>query len=156
MRATNETPERDARALQARVTGVSYQQIVEPMGYPDAQAAKEAVERALVATPREDHDEALMIELIRIDMLIFRTMKIVNATHYVINPGRGMVIDPITQEPLVDNDPNLRAIAIVKSLSERRAKLLGLDSASRHEILSLSSLDATIAEYEARLGRSRE
>lgn len=61
--------EREARALDLRLLGYSYDRIAREIGYAHRSAARKAVDRALKAIPREAALELRQIELERLDLL---------------------------------------------------------------------------------------
>lgn len=94
--------ERDAKALELRKAGSTFQQIADVCGYANAPRAHEAVTKAIRAIPREAAVEVRALELERLDRL---TLAVWDAAR---NGDRG-------------------AIDTVLRLMQRRSRLLGLD-----------------------------
>jgi uncharacterized small protein (DUF1192 family) len=144
-----ETAKRDAEAAQLRAEGKTYDQIAEALDFSDRSLARRAVERALAATVREPADELRQLELIRLDALWVEAVKVMTSEHITVNNGRVIEIDGV---PLKDDGPTLSAIDRLLKIMERRAKLVGLDSATKVEVLSVDALDREIAKLTAELG----
>jgi hypothetical protein len=49
-------------------------------------------------------------------------------------------------------DGNVRAVDTALRIIDRRCKLLGLDAPQRHEVFTMSAIEAEIARLEAELG----
>jgi hypothetical protein len=98
-----EVAERWAKALSLRKAGASYDQIARQLGYADASGAYLAVQKALLATIQEPADELRQMEIERLDMICLAIVAEVKKGH-------------------------LGAIDRWLKVSERRAKLLGLDA----------------------------
>lgn len=144
-----ETAKREAEAAALRSQGKTYDQIAEILDYSDRSAARKAVERALAAAVREPADEVRHLELIRLDALWVEAVKVMTTEHITVNNGRVIEVDGV---PLKDDGPTLSAIDRLLKIMERRAKLLGLDSAAKVEVLSVDALDREIAKLTAELG----
>jgi hypothetical protein len=148
------TRENDGRALEYRRRGLSYEQIAVQMGWRSVSSAYGAVQRALADGAREAAEEVRAIEAARLDDLTRVLTRIMATRHYVVSVGSGRIVrHPDTGEPLVDDGPVMHAVAGLLRISERRAKLLGLDAPTRHEVITLGHIDAEIARLEAELGR---
>ena len=117
--------DRHLQALELRKAGCTYQQIAEQLGYANAKGAHKAVASALKATLREPADALRELELARLDTMLLALWRKVQA-------GDEHAID--------------RALKI----SERRARLLGLDAPA--EPLTLELIEREIARLEAELG----
>jgi hypothetical protein len=144
-----ETAKRDAEAAQLRAEGKTYDQIAETLDFSDRSLARRAVERALAATVREPADELRQLELIRLDALWVEAVKVMTTEHITVNNGRVIEVDGV---PLKDDAPTLSAIDRLLKIMERRAKLVGLDSATKVEVLSVDALDKEIERLTAELG----
>lgn len=96
--------ERQRRALELRLAGVSYATIAEQLGYRDGSGAHRAVASALKRTLQEPANAVRKLELERLDKLLFALWPSRN------NPG---IVDRILR------------------IMERRAKLLGLDAPAK-------------------------
>lgn len=146
------TRERDARALEYRRRGLSYEQIATQMGWRAVSSAHAAVQRALTDTCREAAEEVRAIEAARLDELTRALYRVLATRHFVVSVGTGRVArHPDTNAPLIDDGPTMQAVAGLLRISERRAKLLGLDAPTRHEVVTLDVIDAEIARLSAEL-----
>lgn len=144
-----ETAKRDAEAAQLRASGKTYDQIADALGFSDRSLARRAVERALAATVREPADELRQLELIRLDALWVEAVKVMTTEHITVNNGRVIVVDGV---PLKDDGPTLSAIDRLLKIMERRAKLIGLDSPAKVEVMTIDALDREIEKLTAELG----
>jgi AcrR family transcriptional regulator len=117
----------DTEALKLRSRGFTYQQIADNMGCSKG-AAYQRVSRALAAIPAEAVDEYRRLEAERLDGLL------AIATHQAYTKKSLFAID--------------RVLAIM----DRRAKLLGLDSPVKHEVVTLDYVTAQINQLERELG----
>ena len=101
--------ERHLQALALRKAGATYQEIAKHLGYAHAKGAYTAVASALRATLREPADEVRELEVARLDSALLAVWRRVQV-------GDDKAIDRLLR------------------ISERRAKLLGLDAAIRKEL----------------------
>lgn len=148
---TIDTAERDADAARLRAQGKTYQTIAETLGWTHASAARKAVQRALVAVVQEAGDELRVLEVERLNDLLDRAYQVMDTVHYAHSAGKLIERYDAEQgrfEPLRDSAPILGAMDRVLKIMERRAKLLGLDAPTRHEVLTLEGIDAEIARLE--------
>lgn len=143
------TAVKDAEAATLRAGGHTYQAIADSLGYSHRDLARRAVARALAATMREPADELRQLELVRLDALWVEATKVMTTEHITVNNGRVIEVDGV---PLKDDAPTLQSIDRLLRIMERRAKLLGLDSAAKVEVLSVDLVDREIAKLTAELG----
>ena len=101
--------ERHLQALELRKAGATYQAIAEQLGYAHGKSAYKAVASALRATLREPAAGVRELEVARLDSALLAVWRRVQA-------GDDKAIDRLLR------------------ISERRAKLLGLDAAIRKEL----------------------
>lgn len=149
---TLDTAERDAEAARLRARGLGLREIGEHMGYADASGAYRAVNRALDAVPVEAVEELRALECARLDMLTEQAWAIINGAHLLVAPG-GKVVHGDDGQAVADPMPALRAIAALLKISERRARLLGLDAAKKYEftggpVVTLEAIDLEIARMQ--------
>jgi len=141
------TRENDARALEFRRRGLSYEQIAAQMEWRSPSSAHEAVQRALADTAREASEEVRQIEAARLDELTRTLMRVLATKHYVVSAASGVVArHPDTGQPLLDDAPVIHAVAGLVRISERRSKLLGLDAPKQVEVRSIDAIDARLIE----------
>lgn len=118
--------EREARALDLRLLGYSYDRIARELGFAHRSAARKSVERALKAIPREAALELRQIELERLDLAQQRIAKQIMSGH-------------------------LGAIDRLLRIMDHRAKLLGL-----YEPQPDSGIAEVVSVLGAWLGKVRE
>ena len=121
----------DTEALKLRSNGLTYQKVADYLGVSKS-TAHERVQRALAAIPKEAVEEYRKLETERLDTMLERVME--KVTHDDGKSGFLFAVD--------------RALAIM----DRRAKLLGLDSPTKHEVITLGAVEAEIQRLEAKLG----
>lgn len=99
------------QALELRKAGVSYVRIAEVLGYASGSGAHKAVASALKKTLQEPADDLRTLEIERLDAML-------SAIWASVKQGQYGAID--------------RAIKIM----ERKAKLLGMDAPTKHDVTS--------------------
>lgn len=123
--------ERRVKALDYRKAGASYRAIARELGVSEAQAHND-VQRSLAdlaAQQQASAEELRALELARLDDLALAATRILQASHPLISGGK--VLSGFTTDGkaigLTDDGPRLQAIDRLLRISERRARLLGLD-----------------------------
>ncbi|MEU9792893.1 helix-turn-helix domain-containing protein [Streptomyces sparsogenes] len=127
---TPEGAERDAEAARLRARGLSYRAIAAELGV-DLHTAHNAVKRALAAIVQEPAEDVRRMELERLDALYEAAMGVLEREHVTVSQGK---IIYQGDEPLLDDGPVLQAIDRLLRIQERRAKLLGLDAATKTQV----------------------
>jgi len=126
------TVARDAEAARMRSRSMTYQQIGDALRVTK-QAAWEMVERAMKEVITEPAESAVAFELQKLDAQEQDILERLEKRHFVVSNGRLISIgDPPL--PLEDDDFALRAHALLLRVAERRARLLGLDSATKLDV----------------------
>lgn len=121
-----------ARAVEAtrlRAEGVPYREIADRLGYPSENAANKAVLGLLRRTESDAVDDLRALEAERLDYLTRVTLDGITAS---MSSPQGL------SGPLVS--------AAVR-ISERRARLLGLDAPQRVDLASPVDIDAVAREF---------
>jgi hypothetical protein len=142
--------ERDNQAVELRRRGLSHRQIAAQMGYKSPSSAYDAIERALAESSREAHDEVRALELGRLDDMRRICWRILASKHITVSQGR-VITHPETGEIVTDDMPLLQAIDRLLRISERTAKLLGLDAPVRAHVEVQDGLDAEIEQLITQL-----
>ena len=106
---TIECKKRAAQALELRIEGHSFSHIAEAVGYNSTQACFSAVTRAIREIIREPAQELVKIDLERLDGMWTASYK-------------------------AAKNGDEKAVLSCMRIMERRAKLLGLDTPSKHEL----------------------
>lgn len=143
---------KDIRALELRRRGLNYSQVAAEMGYRSQSSAYEAVQRALADSAREPADEVRRIEAERLDELTRHLNRVLVTRHYTVTQSGKIVTHPETGLPLLDDGPVIQAVAGLVRIAERRAKLLGLDAPTKHEVITMDAIEAEIRKLEAQVG----
>jgi hypothetical protein len=137
--------EREARALELRRDGHTHAEIAEIFGVT-RQIATRIINRGMDRIVQEPAEQKRLIDLERLDQLHLEALAVLRRTHYVVQGGK--IARDDDGKPLVDDAPILQAITTIVRLMERRARLLGLDAAQKHEVLTLDTIDQEIARLE--------
>lgn len=123
-----ERDRRRAELVDMRIKGHTFQAIADELDYPDRTAAWKDWQRAL-ALARTESDmtlaEARTFELARLD-----------------------AVDRLAWVQAENGE--LKALEVLLKVSDRRAKMLGLDQPVQHTV-SFEAVEAAIAEYEQQL-----
>ncbi|MHB1186107.1 hypothetical protein [Thiobacillus sp.] len=137
--------ERRAEILRLRLDGHSLSAIGDRLGIR-ADSVHDIITRALRAMTQDPSQELLTLELARLESLYAEAMSAVRAFTPLLHNGKIVQIpvidsngqtvkDPESGQPLTcvaqDRQPVLAGIACAIRISERRAKLLGLDAPIR-------------------------
>jgi hypothetical protein len=140
---------RDAKAARLRARGKTYEQIATELGYSDRSEAWRGVKRVLDGIVTEARDEAVKIELDRLDHMWREVITVLETRHFVISDGRIVFRG---EEALLDDAPVLHAVDRLLKIADRRAKLLGLDQPRRVEVSDATpDLDAAVRDLAAEL-----
>lgn len=136
---------RRAEMLSLRLEGKTLEQIGAHMQV-GADTVHRVISRALTSVTKEPAEELLSLEIGRCDLLLNEAMQTVKAFHPLVSGGR-VVSEPILDDQgcpvrdaatgdvltrvIADAAPKLAAIHVAVRVLERRAKLLGLDAATK-------------------------
>lgn len=156
-RASKTSPRRIAtalrrgQALQMRLDGAKYEEIMTTLGYASRGAAVADIQRALVLTVQEPADEVRALELQRLDMLWQTVLEILRSHHVVVSQGRVVFLN---EEPIKDHAPILAAVDRLLKIQERRAKYLGLDAPKQLEFITIDALEAEIQRLNEEMERA--
>jgi hypothetical protein len=164
---------RDAKAAELHGQGWTYQRIADELGFASKGKAHEAVQRAFADIPTEGAEAAKLADLERLDRLIEQAWAVMLRPHLAVSNGR--VVRRRTGEyechddgterlddkgqpipvyaDVMDDWPVLAAIAHIRTLIERRAKIYGYEapSRSRVEVITSDVIESEIARLEGEL-----
>lgn len=141
--------ERRAKVIEMRRARKTFDEIGTELGIT-RQRAFTIYREALAAIPAAQLDEHRAEELQQLDYLSSKAFEVLERRHVTVSNGRVIYLDD-EADPLEDDGPVLDAIKTLLRIQERKAKLLGLDAPARHEVMTLDSLDAQIAELTSAL-----
>lgn len=144
-----ENHERDTRAVALRARGATYQQIADELDYADRSTAHRAVKALLLAIPAEEVAELRRVEGERLEHYMREALAVLERDHLHVSQGGKIVLDEEGKR-LLDDGPKLAAIRELRMLSERRAKLFGLDAPT------VLRVDAVKAMQDAEAAREEE
>jgi hypothetical protein len=168
------TAQRDADATDLRAKGWSLQRIADELGFASKGAVHNAIRRTFRDIPSPGTEDEKRLDLDRIDRLIEQAWGVMEREHLAYSNGRvvrrriGVEADgdgnelhdadgkPIpVYEDVLEDGPILSAIAHIRALLERRAKIFGYDAParSRIEVITEDAVDAEILRLTAELGQ---
>ena len=148
---TVENVERDHRAAEMRARGMTYEQIAQAMGIKSRQGAWEMVHRALSEVPKESTERLLALELAKLDHMERQVHAVLARKHLQIAASGRVVL--FNGEPVEDDEVAMKAVDRLLKISQRRARLLGLEAPTRVNLgvneeqveLVLGALSAALA-----------
>jgi hypothetical protein len=150
-----ETRIRDAKAVELRRRGLSYEQIAGQLEFSAVSSAFEAVKRGLADTCAEENPVQAQMSMERLDALTRLFERIAATKHLVVSLGSGKVVmDPARPgQPLTDDGPVMQAGLALLRVEESRRKLKGLDAPSRTrvEVITADVIESEIARLEGEL-----
>lgn len=132
-----------------------YSEIYLELGYTSISAATKDFSRAL-AENLAAQDTSLELyreeQIQEMDYLAEEAHKILRGEYFVVANNGRIVEHPHTGEPLLDKGPKLAAMDRIVKISDRIAKLRGLDAPTRIEgALSIDALNRAIDEAKEQL-----
>lgn len=130
--------ERRAQVVQLKRTKLSFAEIGRRLGIT-GQRAGQLYREALAQVPRMAVEEHRVEELELYDTAIHQLMRIATSQDQTVTPRT-----------------KVEAWTAIRGFAERKAKLLGLDAPSKHEVISLDAIDAEIAELTRALAGGAE
>lgn len=124
---------RRTEAIKMRNGGATWEEVAETLGYASRGAAQTDVTRALKAYVDMQGlaaEELRARELSDLDAIRDRVLDVMNRRHVIVQNGKIVRdwVDGEPGEPLEDSGPVLAAADRLLKISERRARLLGLDA----------------------------
>jgi hypothetical protein len=127
--------QRRDKAVQLRIEGKTWREVAEACGYPSAPTAQKDFVVALEQANKQ-LDQSIghlrRTEAARLDDLIRKAYAILTSEHLLVQGGK-VVLDA-DGNPMHDDGPKLKAIDLLRRLSESRRKLFGLDAPEQHQI----------------------
>jgi hypothetical protein len=143
--------QREARMLELRRDGRSYTEIGEAFGV-SRQVATRIIQRGMDRIVREPAELVKAMDLERLDQLQVEALAVLRRRHVVVSGGK--IVRGDDDQPLTDDGPTLAAIGKLLDIQARRARLLGLDAAQKHEVLTLDTIDAEIRRLEEQVTKT--
>jgi len=162
------TAQRDHDALNLKVKGWSLQRIANELGYASKGAVHDGIRRAFQDIPMPEAADEKRLDLERIDRLIEAAWEVLEREHVAYSNGQvirrrtgGVELDEHGAERLddkgrtmpeyeevLDDGPLLASIDRIRTLLERRAKIIGYDAPARSRIEVITE-DVVDAELKA-------
>src|SRR6267142_6638511 len=121
------------RGMEMALDGHSWPVIAEACGYGSRQAAQKDISRALTKfhdDNREQRQAQIDAIVARMDYSLRTMRQVLDADHPLVSDGR-IVRDGKDGPALQDDGPRRAAVAEIRALDQQRAKLLGLDEATK-------------------------
>jgi transposase-like protein len=146
------------RAYQRRLEGATYSDIAKELGV-SAPTVKTLCQEYIDHITLPQAEQYRKIEADKLSIAEQVAWKILRDNHITIQHGKVVMLN---DEPIADPEPVFKAIATVLKISERRAKLLGLDMPVKTETeVKVStpidqSVEAMLREMEQRKAAERE
>jgi hypothetical protein len=128
---TAQSAERDAEALRMKTRGMTLQAISDALGYGGHANVSTALDRAVAAIVGPDAQVYYQIQMTQLDDLTARVYKVLDGDHPLVSEGQIVRDNGV---PLSDPSVTLAAVDRMLRLMERRAKLMGLDGAVKHDL----------------------
>lgn len=124
--------------------GITEQTVYEDVHH-SLKARREAINR--------DRDLLVALEAEELDAIRRSAWDVIGRQHLHVGASGRVSVHPETEQPLEDDAPILQALSVLLRTQDRRARLLGLDSAQklemRTEVVTLDAIDAALAELRA-------
>lgn len=153
------TAELDGKAAALRVQGFTFAEIAAEMGCA-VSTANDRVKRAMAAVRVASAAELVRTEDERLDALWKVAWREAFRNHLMVSHGKVVHItnDAGQSVPVIDHGPKLQALNTLLRISERRAKLHGLDAPVRHrvDVVTEDAIDAEIRRLEEEIARQDE
>jgi hypothetical protein len=131
-----DTARKDALAAELRARGMPLWEIAGKLGYSNESGASKAIARALAAVPAEGVAELRALECERLDQLTRQLFTLLDTKYPLLIPGRELVDQ--NGAPVADPGPILAVVDRLMRISQRRARLLGLDAPVKRETEELT------------------
>ena len=144
---------KDQEAASMRSKAMTYQSIGDHFGIT-RQAAFQMVQRAIADIPKEGAEEVVRLEVEKLDFIERKLYEIMTKEHVAFGAsGKVVTLDGV---PIEDDSPVMKALDGLLKVADRRAKLLGLNAPTKHEVITLDSVQMEIRRIEAELGKLDE
>ena len=132
---TAERTERDRAAAQLREDGFGWLVIAERLGYSSPGHAYTAVQKLLDRIPVEAVEALRKSENARLNAARVDALAVLRRRHVAVSNGQLVYEDKDGRSrPVEDDAPALKALEVIVRISERMAKLNGLDAAQQVEL----------------------
>lgn len=141
------------KAIALRSTSTPWPIIAKECGYSSASYACKDILTTLEKRRKETYrhvDGYIQLELDKLDMMERLMWRVVNRKHVLAQNGR-VVLDPVTQEAMLDDGPLFQATDRLLKIHERRAKLLDMESATKVNVTVSDEMDQKIKALMAEM-----
>lgn len=146
---TTETAARDARAVELRAQGWTYQRIADELGYTNKTSVIDACRRAVRDIVKGPAEQLIAMHAERLETLYEKALEVMEEDHVVVSHGH--IVTDDAGNPVKDHGPKLAAIREARATMESFRKLMGLDQptqvavsgAVRYEVVGVDPADLT-------------
>lgn len=145
-----ELAERDEEIWRLRLEGLSLRAIGQAVGLSHV-SVLDILKKGYEERIYPQIDEARTVELERLDELLSRAWAIMDDRHALVSHGR--IIQDLDGRTLPDTGPVLAAMDRVLRIADRRARLLGLDAATKVEAQVFAPETEEVARLAAEAAR---
>jgi hypothetical protein len=132
-----DTLDRDAQAFNMRSRGCTYSEIAIALEFTDGGHVAKALRRHVQRRIAPDIDEHRARADEELDAMQRAVLRVLETTHYKVADGRVVYFDGPEgdgpAQPLKDDSPILASVDRWLKIQDRRAKLFGLDAATKVE-----------------------
>jgi hypothetical protein len=142
--------ERDAKMYLRHTNNIPHDAIAAEFGVSLATVAT-GIRRAIQDTFRLSAEEERQVVDDRLLYLERRLRVMASNKHYRVSVSGKVVVDPMTGEPLLDDEPEYRALMAISKIEGQRSKLLGLDMPVRHRVEITDKMDEEIEKLAMEL-----
>lgn len=147
----SETIRRAFEVMRAHDDGLGFRQIAVAMDPPMSPTrAHQLYGIALTELAKLASGEDRKAALRRLDNIAAEAWAVVRTEHVHVTPKGTVAFHD--GRAVLDDKPKLEALNTLIRVEQRRAKLLGLDAPTRHEVVTIDQLDAEIERLVGALG----
>lgn len=148
-RRSAETMERDQQAYDLFRRGLSYRQIASQLGYQSHASVQDAVRRAAKDNASDPLEQAEARQAFYDRLQDYRraAQRVLSTKHYAVTGQTGKIVAGPDGQPLLDDDPVLRALDRLLKIDDMELRLRDLYPAakSRVEVITEDVVDAEMA-----------
>jgi hypothetical protein len=141
---------RDMECLRLKARGYTLEQIAIKMGMDSEKKVGQSIVRATAATRIWAVDEQRIIEYESLAELEARLWELLREGESKVNARGELILDQFGRE-VPDKRFYIEVTDRILKAKERRARMLGLDAPSRHQVMTLDSVESAIRDLEAEL-----
>jgi hypothetical protein len=146
---------RDMEALRLKARGYTLERIAITLNFESEKKAGQAIVRATAATRIWAVDEQRIVELESLAELEAKLWDLLREGEIRVDQHGFPIMDDFGN-PLLDKRFYADIADRILRTKDRRARLLGLNAPTKHEVMTLDSVDAAIKQLEKEIGERAE